>query len=146
MCKRAGQIDGDELVPLGGLGLDEGPEHVPAGVVDQHVDRAELGFDRGDRCIDVGPLGDVAGEGFGDPAGGPDVGGDLLGGVEIEVEHGDLGAFRANRRHVAPPIPPPPPVTTTTLPAKRVMFALPCGFPIAAAANLGQDLDTRRHM
>ena len=58
--------------------------------------------DRGDRCIDVRPLGDVAGEGFGDPAGGPDVGRDLLGGVEIEVEYGDLGAFRGEASRCRP--------------------------------------------
>jgi hypothetical protein len=36
--ERAGEINGDELLPLSRLGLDERAEHVPPGVVDQHVE------------------------------------------------------------------------------------------------------------
>lgn len=91
--ERADKIDGDELLPLRWLGLDEGAEHVPAGVVDQDVDRAEFRLCRADRRIDVGPLGDVAGERRGDPAGLLDPSRDLARCIEIEVEYGDFGAF-----------------------------------------------------
>jgi hypothetical protein len=61
--ERAGEVDGDEPVPLGGFGIGEGTEDVPTGVVHQHVDWPKLGFRRRDRRIDARAIGDVAEEG-----------------------------------------------------------------------------------
>ncbi|MCY1368279.1 hypothetical protein D9M69_552500 [compost metagenome] len=90
--QRASEVDGDELVPLGGLGLGEGLEHVPAGVVDQHVDRAEALHHGGHGRVDAGAVGDVAAEGLGLAAVGADLRGHRFGGLEVHVEHRHAGA------------------------------------------------------
>ena len=89
----AGQVDGDQLLPLGGHGLGEGLENIPAGVVHQHVDGTQRGFGRGHGRVHGGAVGDVALEGLGHAAGGLDLGGHFLCGLQVHVEDGDLGAF-----------------------------------------------------
>ena len=91
--QRAGQVDGDELFPLGGHGFEEGLEHIPAGVIDQHGDGAELGLSGGHSRIDLGAVGDVAGEGSSLATARADVRGHFFSGFEVHVEHGHLGAF-----------------------------------------------------
>ena len=91
--QRADEVDGDEPVPLRRLGLGEGTEDVPAGVVHQDVDRSEGGFRSRDRRVDALPQGDIAMEGFGRAAGLADRSGDVPRRLEIEIEDGDARAF-----------------------------------------------------
>jgi hypothetical protein len=103
--QRAGQVDRNQLVPLRRLGLGEGLEHIPAGVVDQHVDGAELRLGRNDGRVHAGTVGDVAMEGLGDTTHGADSGSDLLRIHDGEVENGDEGSFTtepATRRPADP--------------------------------------------
>jgi len=53
------QVDGDRTVPVGRLGVDEGAGLVPAGVVDQDVDAAELLHDPVGHRLDAVAVGDV---------------------------------------------------------------------------------------
>ena len=140
--ERAGEVDRDQLLPLRRLRLDERPEHVPAGVVDQDVDRAEPGLGRGDRGGDLRPVGDVAEEGFGGEACGRDAGRDLARRIEVEVEHRDLGAFRGKAARRRPADPAPAASDHDDLACEPNHAARPpCGLGIAAVATLGQHLD-----
>jgi hypothetical protein len=92
--QRTDQVDGDESCPTTPcVGLQERAEHVPAGVVDQHVDRAELRSDARYGRIDLVAPGDVAAKALRGAARGPDLAGHPVGGGLVEIEHGDLGAF-----------------------------------------------------
>jgi len=91
--QRARQVDRDELIPLGRFGLGERAKNVPAGVVDEHVDRPERGFGCGHRVVDAGAICDVAAKGLGEPAGVADLGGDLFGRFDGDVEHRDFRAL-----------------------------------------------------
>src|SRR5437762_10432586 len=77
-----------------------------AGVVDEHVDRAEVLLDRRDQPLALGRLGDVAGVAAG-PV--PQRGGGGLGLGAVAPAHGDLGARAGQRRRdVLPDAAAPP--------------------------------------
>ena len=57
--ERAAQVDAQHEVPQARVGLDEEGEEIGAGVVDEHVDRAERLADLGDRGGDGLHVGDV---------------------------------------------------------------------------------------
>ena len=115
--QRAGQVDGDQLVPLGRLGLGERLEHVPAGVVDQHVDRPERRLGRGDRASTLARSVMSQPKAWAAPPLVADAGGDLLGRASIQVEHGDACAFAGEAPAGRAADPPPPPVTITVFDA-----------------------------
>ncbi|MCY1230441.1 hypothetical protein D9M72_428520 [compost metagenome] len=85
--QRAGQVDGDQPLPLRGLGLDERLEHIPAGVVDEHIHRAQALLHRRQRGIHAGALSDVAAKRQRPPARLADLAGDALGRFRVQVEH-----------------------------------------------------------
>ncbi|MNN59250.1 hypothetical protein D3C81_1743530 [compost metagenome] len=87
--QRAGQVDGDQPLPLRRLGLDERAEHVPAGVVDQHVDGAQFLLHRSHRRIDAGAIGDVAAHGQRAAAGIADLRRHAFACLRVQVEHAD---------------------------------------------------------
>ena len=136
--QRAGQIDGDQLLPLALARSSRRAEHVPAGVVDQDVDRAELRLCRADGGIDVGPLGDVAGERRGDAAGRPRSRRRPCSLLEIEVEYGDFGAFAGEPAAGRPADAAAAAGDDDDLSRKtRQSFFLPHEFGIATAVGFG---------
>ena len=90
--ERAAQVDGDQLVPQLGRGVDEVDEAVPAGVVHQHVGRAHLALELGDGLADRRVVGDVDARYEGLAARLHDLVGDPVGAVAVLVEHADLAA------------------------------------------------------
>ena len=58
--ERAAQVDGDDLVEVRAGELVRGPRDLDAGVVDEHVDAAELLGRLADHAHDVVLVGDVA--------------------------------------------------------------------------------------
>jgi hypothetical protein len=87
--QRTGQVARDQLVPLRRLGLGEGLEDIPARVVDQDVDGAQLRLGGRHRGVDTRAIGDVALDGGSLPALGPDGRRHFLGGLHVQLEHGD---------------------------------------------------------
>ncbi len=57
--ERALEVGVDHLVPVGLGLLEHALRHRDAGIVDQHVDRAERVLDGRDRALDAGVVGDV---------------------------------------------------------------------------------------
>src|SRR5690606_6685602 len=86
----AGEVDVDEPGPVLGGRLDEWLEYVPAGVVDQDVDRPEILLDRRHCRVDLFAVGDVATEGGRAATVGDDGVGDGLRRFQVDVEHGDF--------------------------------------------------------
>src|SRR5215831_8518984 len=87
--QRAGQVNGDELVPLGRLGLGEGTKHVPPRVVHEHVDWSELRLRHRDSGVHTGSTRDVAIESFCSTAGLLDIRSDFTCRFMVEVENGN---------------------------------------------------------
>src|SRR5690606_28497873 len=91
--QRAVQVDRDDLLPQREVGLQERHRAVPAGVVDQHVDRAGGRGELRERVGDLAGLADVDAVRPGAPAGG----GDGVAGVgaagRVQVEDADPAAF-----------------------------------------------------
>ena len=57
-----GQVNGDQLLPIGRRGLEERLEDIPSGIIDEHVDRPERRGHAGYRGADPFVIGNVAGE------------------------------------------------------------------------------------
>ncbi len=79
--------DGERLLDLGRIELDEGPAGAVAGIVNDHVGRSERGFDVGEKLDDVGLLCRVAGKGLA---------ADFLG------KRGEIGCTASRQRHLHP--------------------------------------------
>ena len=88
----ADQIDRNELAPEIRIGVDERAEHIPAGIVDEHVDQTERLAHRRDRLIDVCTIRDVAGKRLRGTAVRSNRSGDILGGIEVDVANRHLGS------------------------------------------------------
>ena len=123
MCSAPVRLMAISLSHCGRLGLGEGLEDVPAGVVDQHVEsarsaccapataastlaRSVMSHDEGLRLAALGRR--MAAATFSAAS-------------RFRSNTATLAPSLAKRRQVAPPMPPPPPVTTTVLPSKRLM-------------------------
>ena len=92
--KRAEKIGLEEGKSVVGLDVFDGGDEAGTGVVDENVYAAELGDGFGDGVVDVGAVGDVAGESK-NFAGGETlhVGGGFSEAVRIAGDHDDGGAF-----------------------------------------------------
>ena len=96
------------------LGLEERSADPDPGVVDQHVDRSELGLDRAGQLVDRARVGDVThararlARARATQASAVS---SALRGVDVDGHH--AGPARAQRSAVARPIPLPAPVMTT---------------------------------
>jgi len=92
--QRAVKVDVNDLFPQVGIGIEKRLDHVPAGVVHQHVDRP-AGLEFGDSLVNLGAVGDVHLEGvrlaarLGDQANG------FLRPVFVHVKDRNLGTFFA---------------------------------------------------
>ncbi|MCY1462705.1 hypothetical protein D9M71_805090 [compost metagenome] len=87
------EVDGHHLVPEWFLGLQEEGPGVPAGIVDQHLDRAQFVLDTFDRHMHPGVIGDVDAIAAGATARCLDLTDQTVSGVGIEVEHRNHRAF-----------------------------------------------------
>jgi hypothetical protein len=67
-----------------------GRDRGDAGVVDEHVDVAELAVDSVDETVQLVPVADVAGIGEGAAAQGADLRGHRLAGIELAARDGDV--------------------------------------------------------
>ena len=83
------QVDGDQAIPERRVAVDEEVQPLPAGVVDEDVDRPERALERRDRAADGRAVGDVGGRTRSPPARCPDLRRDRLGGRAVEVEDPD---------------------------------------------------------
>src|ERR1035437_10194118 len=125
--QRAGQVDGDQLLPVGRRRLEKGLEDIPSGVVDEHVDgpkrRVHLGDCGADAVLirnstaDSGGLAAVRG----DRRYGP------LCSRSVNVEHRDFRTLGGEAPASRAPDSPPPPVTMTILAPNPRMFS-PCAW------------------
>ena len=105
----------DDLVEqlLGDVG--EAPvDRRDAGVVDEHVDAAEVAIDVVDQPVELLPVPDVARVGGRPAALGAQRGGDLVAGVGLAADDDDLGAGLREAARDRSPSPRVPPVTTAT--------------------------------
>ena len=94
MIQRAAQVDVEDGVVVFRLDVHDLQRLGDAGIVDQHVDRAELGHDLLHRGEAGGLVGDVAGEADDAFA---EVGGRGLRLRLVEIENDDPAAVLANR-------------------------------------------------
>ena len=74
------------------LDLEERAEAVETGVVDEHGGGTQTRPHLGDRGVEAGTVGDVHGQADGGAARGRDLGRGIVGGLAVEVEHGDRQA------------------------------------------------------
>ena len=87
------EVDGDHLVEeLLGDVAEALVDRRDAGVVDEHVDAAEVAIDVLDQPVELLPVPDVAGVGARAAAVGAQRGGDLVAGVGLAADDDDLGA------------------------------------------------------
>jgi hypothetical protein len=92
-AQRALEVDVHRLVEQFGRHVLQRRRHRgDPGVVDEHVDAAELGDGGVDERAALLPVADVAGHREGPPPEGPNLGGDHLAGVELAAGHHDVGA------------------------------------------------------
>ena len=114
------------VVPILDAGLRQRSECAPdAGVVEEHVDAAELRRGAGDQRFDVGLRRDVDPLER-DPPLVPGLVGEregVLRGAFVQVADDDACAFVEKRSALARPMPLPPPVITATLSASRATAA-----------------------
>ena len=119
------EVDVDDLPELLGRlagGRDGGAD---AGVVDQHVDPAELRHRRVDQRLALCRVGDVGGHGEHPAAGGPDQLGGLLELVDAAGAQDHVGAGLGQAPAAnATPSPLEAPVTMATLPSSRNMSVM----------------------
>jgi len=96
------EVDVDHLLPQRDVGIQEHPDLVPTGIVDQDVDGAAL-LGLGHGAIDGGTVGDVDRVPGGLATGIADHARGFLGAGGVEVENVDLGAFLAETLADLPP-------------------------------------------
>ena len=92
--QRTVKIDVDDLFPKVGIGVEERFDHVPAGIVHQHIDRTP-GLELGYSLVDLGTVGDVHLEGLRLAAGLGDQANRFLRPVFAHVKDRNLGTFFA---------------------------------------------------
>src|SRR5205085_10752756 len=96
-----GQVDGQVQLPVGVVQVLELAHRIDdAGVVDADVDGPEVALDRRHRLADLARLAHVTRVAAGDPAGGADGLGRLLGALGVEIADGDTAALGGQRRRV----------------------------------------------
>ncbi len=126
--KRRGQVDGDDRVPFLDRELLDRRHELDAGIVDEHVDRAEGLFAERDHFGDFGGLGHVGGRVHRlDLEVGLDGGAFLLdvGGRAQMPLITILAPAPAKARAMASPMPLVEPVTTAVLPVKIPILSTP---------------------
>ena len=93
------EIHVEHQIPVALAHLEQRHARIHAGVVDEHVDAAELADDLRDHRLRARGLRDVALDERGAPASATNLLGNLLGGAAIvEVVHADVGALARERQ------------------------------------------------
>ena len=92
------EVDRQHLLPVGEREILQRVHDLDAGIADKDVDAAECGDRRRHARVDRFLAGDVHRDPDGLPAGGTDVGGDNVRGVEVEIGDRDARAL-AGERH-----------------------------------------------
>jgi hypothetical protein len=129
------QVDVDDLGPEIGGRFQEGDEEVPASIVDEDLDRAELDLDPLDGGLTGGQIGQVEGNRHGLAALGADTPGHGLGRGLVDIGHDDLGAVLGETQAGRRPDPPAPAGYDNNFPFRPFKAISPPAWAGAAARN-----------
>ena len=121
--QKAEHVEVELLVEVLGRDDFDGSEVVDAGVVDEHIDGAELLHGLRDERPDGIGIGEVGLDGNGLAAGSVDFGNDLFCvGLAAGIVDGDGSAAAASSRAMAAPMPFDAPVTSATFPLRLLII------------------------